>query len=132
MIASACKHVSYKKHGHDRHGNQRYRCLLCSVTWIPSQPKPFGDMRINKTRAVLCLRMLLEGNSIRSIERITRIHRDTIMGLLELLGKRALHYWENNMQNLPAMDVECDETWGFVRCKEKTRLRKQYGRSEER
>ncbi len=25
------------------------------------------------------------------------------------------------------MDVECDETWGFIRCKEKTRLRKQYG-----
>ena len=67
------------------------------------------------------------GNSIRSVERITRIHRDTLLRLLEVLGKRALRYWEIKMQNLPAMDVECDETWGFVGCKEKTRLRKHYG-----
>jgi len=127
VIVSACKHDTFKKHGHDRHGNQRFRCLLCGTTWIPAQPKPFGDMRIDKTKAVLALRMLLEGNSIRSVERLTGIHRDTILGLLEVLGKRALRYWETKMQNLPAMDVECDETWGFVGCKEKTRLRKHYG-----
>ena len=84
-------------------------------------------MRIDKTKAVLCLRMLLEGNSIRSVERLVGVNRNTILGLLETLGKRALRYWETKMQNLPALDVECDETWGFVKCKEKTRLRKKYG-----
>ena len=31
------------------------------------------------------------------------------------------------MQNLPAMDVEADEIWGFIGCKEKTKLRKHKG-----
>ncbi len=126
MITSACKHESSKKHGHDQHGKQRYRCLLCGATWLPVQLKLFGDMRIDKTKAVLCLRMLLEGNSIRSVERLTGVNRNTILGLLEVLGKRALRYWETKMQNLPAMDVECDETWGFVKCKEKTRSQNKY------
>ncbi len=127
MICASCKHENFKRYGHDRHGNQRYRCLLCGVTWIPAQSKPLGDIRIEKTKAILCLRLLLEGNSIRSVERITRIHRDTILNLLETVGCRAVHYWETKMQNLPAMDVECDETWGFIRCKERTRLQKKYG-----
>jgi hypothetical protein len=33
--------------------------------------------------------LLLEANSIRSAERITRVHRDTILGLLETVGRRA-------------------------------------------
>ncbi len=49
------------------------------------------------------------------------------MSLLETVGRRAVRYWETKMQNLPAMDVECDEIWGFVGCKEKTRQRRGYG-----
>jgi IS1 family transposase len=84
-------------------------------------------MRIAKDKAVLCLRLLLEGNSVRAVERITGIHRDTILSLLETVGQRAMFYWETKMQNLPAMDVECDEIWGFVLCKEKTRQFQGYG-----
>jgi IS1 family transposase len=43
------------------------------------------------------------------------------------VGRRALTYWRERMQNLPAMDVEVDEIWGFVGCKEKTRQRQHYG-----
>ncbi len=127
MIAPACTHLHRKKHGRDRYGNQRYRCLLCGATWIQQQPKPLGEMRLAKDKAVLCLRLLLEGNSIRSVERITRVHQNTIMALLETVGRRAVRYWQTKMQNLPATDVEVDEIWGFVGCKEKTRNRQQYG-----
>lgn len=127
MIAPACRHDQTKRHGRDRKGNQRYRCVLCGRTWIDYQPKPLGNMRIDKNMAVLCLRLLMEGNSIRSVERITRIHRDTILSLLETIGRRAKRYWATKMQNLPAKDVECDEIWGFIGCKEKTRVRKDYG-----
>ena len=129
MIAPACRHDQVKRHGHDRNGNQRYRCVLCGKTWIEDKPKPLGEMRIDKDKAVLCLRLLLEGNSIRSVERIARVHRDTILNLLETVGRRAVLYWRTRMQNLPAMDVQCDEVWGFVGCKEKTRKRRGYGES---
>jgi len=35
-------------------------------------------MRLSPERALLCLQVLVEGNSVRSIERITGVHRDTI------------------------------------------------------
>ena len=79
-------------------------------------------MRIEKTKAVLCLRMLLEGNSIRSAEPIVGINRNTILRLLETVGKRALRYWDYHMSNLHVENVEVDEIWGFIGCKEKTRL----------
>jgi transposase-like protein/IS1 family transposase len=127
MIAPACRHTATKRHGKDRYGNQRYRCILCGQTWIKDQPKPLGQMRLEKPKAVLCLRLLLEGNSIRSVMRITGVDQNTIMALLETVGRRAIRYWETRMIDLPAMDVECDEIWGFVGCKEKTRNERQYG-----
>lgn len=127
MIAISCRHDQTKRHGRDRKGNQRYRCVLCGKTWIDYQPKPLGDLRMEKSRAILCLRLLMEGNSIRSTERITRLSRNAILRLLALVGRRAKRYWATKIQNLPAKDVECDEIWGFIGCKEKTRNRKGYG-----
>ena len=54
MIAPACRHNVVKRHGKDRYGNQRYRCILCGKTWVKQQPKPLGELRIDKTKAVLC------------------------------------------------------------------------------
>jgi transposase-like protein/IS1 family transposase len=124
MIAPACQHNQLKRHGHDRHGNQRFRCILCGKTWIQQQPRPLGELRIDKAKAVLCLRLLMEDNSIRSIERLLHVHRDTILSLLELVGRRAMHYWNVAMRDLPANNVQADETWGFVYAKEKTCVRK--------
>ncbi|MGA2797472.1 MAG: hypothetical protein ABSE63_07845 [Thermoguttaceae bacterium] len=123
MICSTCNHIKFKKHGHDQHGNQRYRCLLCGVTWISPKSGPLGNMRLEKAKIVLCLRLLLEGNSIRSIERILGINRNTILHLLEIAGQRAVWYWELKMVNLPVEHVEVDEIWGFVGCKEKNRVK---------
>jgi len=127
MIAPSCRHDQTKRHGYDRKGNQRFRCVLCGKTWLEPRVKPIGDMRIKSDKAVLCLRLLLEGNSIRSTERITGVNRNTILTLLETVGRRALRFWELRMKRLPAANVEVDEIWGFVGCKEKTRLRLGYG-----
>jgi hypothetical protein len=43
-------------------------------------------MRLPLDKALLCLRLLLEGVSVRSTERVTGAHRDTIMSLLVLAG----------------------------------------------
>lgn len=126
MIA-LCPHFPRKKHGHDRQGNQRYRSLSCGLTWIAVKPKPLGHLRTQRPTAVLALRLLLEGNSIRTVERITRLSKHAILRLLAVLGRRAMRFWGTRMQNLPAVDVECDEIWGFIGCKEKTRTRAGYG-----
>jgi IS1 family transposase len=72
-------------------------------------------------KAESVLRLLVEGNSIRSVERITGMHRDTIMRLLALVGERCERMLESRIRNLPVSDVQCDEMWGFVGCKEKNK-----------
>jgi transposase-like protein/IS1 family transposase len=125
MIAPACRHERTKMFGHNRNGSQRYRCLDCGVTWTEYRPHPIGSMKIPLDKAVMVLRTLLEGVSVRSTARLTGIDRNTILDLLVLVGERCEAFWEKRMRSLPANDVEVDEIWGYVRCK--NRLAKQRG-----
>lgn len=43
-------------------------------------------MRISLDKAEMCLKLMLEGMSIRSIQRITGVHQETILNLLTLAG----------------------------------------------
>lgn len=118
-----------KKHGKDRKGNQRFRCLECGKTFVKEQDKPLGDMRIPMDKALLVLQLLVEGNSIRSTERISGIHRDTILSLLLTVGEKCEQLLFDRIQNVSVKSVQCDEIWGFVEMKEKTKNRK--GRGDE-
>jgi IS1 family transposase len=57
---------------------------------------------------------LVEGNSVRSIERMTGVHRDTICRLLVEVGSRCQGILDERMQNLTCKRVQCDEIWTFV------------------
>jgi IS1 family transposase len=62
---------------------------------------------------------LAEGNSIRSIERMTNIHRDTIMRLGVKVGQACQSLLDEKMQNLELGSIEVDEIWGFIGKKQK-------------
>lgn len=64
------------------------------------------------------LNALIEGNSIRSTERMTGCHRDTIMRLLVNVGNKCQQILENNLNNFHSNSIEVDEVWTFVRKKE--------------
>ena len=70
-------------------------------------------------KQILILSSLVEGNSIRSIERISGVHRDTIMRLLVSAGRKALELHDREMINLKANLVQVDEIWTFVGKKQK-------------
>lgn len=65
------------------------------------------------------LSMLVEGNSVRSIERITGVHRDTILRLMVSVGQRCEEILDGSMRNLPCKEIECDEIWTYVSKKQK-------------
>jgi transposase-like protein/IS1 family transposase len=109
-----------KKHGKDRKGNQRFRCLACGKTYIEPKDKPLGIMRLSEEKALLVLTLLVEGNSVRSCERISGVHRDTILSLLETVGKKCLWIQENLVKNVKVADVQADEIWAYVGMKQKT------------
>ena len=75
-------------------------------------------MRLAMAKAEIILKLLVEGVSIRSIERLTEVHRDTIMKLLLIAGDRCEKVMGRLIVNVPVKDVECDEIWGFVQKKE--------------
>jgi IS1 family transposase len=70
-----------------------------------------------KTAAVA---MLCEGNSIRSIERMTGIHRDTVMRLGVRMGEGCQALMDEKLRNLDSKLIEVDEVWGFIGMKKKT------------
>lgn len=115
-----------RKFGKNRNGSQRYQCLACRRTFTPAGDRPLGDMRLEPERAVMVLRMLLEGMSIRSVERLTGVNRNTVMSLLVLVGKRCQRFLDVTVNGLSVDDVQADEIWAFVGCKEKTRERSDY------
>ena len=62
---------------------------------------------------------LAEGNSIRSVERMTGIHRDTIMRLGVRVGEGCAAMMNDTMRDLPCKTLELDEIWGYVGKKQK-------------
>jgi IS1 family transposase len=56
--------------------------------------------------------------SICSVERITGIHRDTIMRLLIVAGGKCERLLDSRIKNIPVKDVQCDELWGYCQKKE--------------
>ena len=118
MTCHNCE-IQCKKFGKNRNGSQRFRCSKCSKTFSgEAQPKPLNDMRLPMEKATAVLQLLLEGCSIRSTERITGIHRATIMRLLVIAGEKCEQLMESKVRNVPVADIQCDEIWGYVGKKE--------------
>lgn len=119
MNCPKCDSLS-KKDGKDRNGNQRFKCTECKTRFAISQEKLLGAMILKEEKALTCLNLLVEGNSIRSTERLTGVHRDTILRLLETVGEKCMWIQENLVKGLTVADVQGDEIWAYVGCKQKT------------
>ena len=74
---------------------------------------------LNTDKQIAIIGSLCEGSSIRSIERITGVHRDTIMRLGVKVGQGCASLMDDKMRDLPCTRLEMDEIWGFVGKKEK-------------
>ena len=57
---------------------------------------------------------LVEGNSIRSTERMTDTHRDTIMRLMVEVGTGCAALANDQMRGLACQRIEVDEIWSYV------------------
>jgi IS1 family transposase len=71
-----------------------------------------NNLKEEKRLAVLSA--LVEGNSIRSTERMTGVHRDTIMRLLISVGGQCERFLDERMRELPCARIQVDELWGFI------------------
>src|ERR1035441_4450096 len=74
---------------------------------------------LDKDKQVAVIGALAEGSSIRSIERITGVHRDTIMRLGVKVGQGCASLLDAKMRNLSCQNIQVDEIWGFIGKKER-------------
>jgi IS1 family transposase len=74
-------------------------------------------LKMEKQAAVIS--MLVEGASVRSIERVTGVHRDTILRLMVRVSKACAAYSDATLRDLPCKRIEMDEIWAYVAKKQK-------------
>lgn len=80
-------------------------------------------------KKTLILSLLAEGNSLRTISRVSGVARNTISKLLLDAGEQAREILDSEMVNLSVSKLQVDEIWTFVAKKQKrcTELEKQLG-----
>lgn len=121
LACEACG-VDCCRFGRHRNGLRRFRCPSCKRTYTEPHSRVLDSMYIPEEKAVLALQLLLEGNSIRSTERISGLDRNTIMSLLVKAGDRCNTLMVEKIVRLSVRDVQADEIWGFVYKKEGHKL----------
>ena len=67
-----------------------------------------------KDKQIAVVHALAEGNSIRSIERMTGVNQNTIMSLGVRVGKACEKIMDTKMRGLACSKIQMDEIWGFV------------------
>src|SRR2546425_13317981 len=110
------------KAGKDRKGSQRFLCRNCKRYFQAERERLLGNMNLSEEKSLMVLRLLLEGNSIRSIERITGIEKKTITRVLLNAGEHCEQLMSRKIKNIAVKDVEADEIWGFVQCKNRHKM----------
>jgi hypothetical protein len=65
-------------------------------------------------KQVTIIGSLAEGSSIRSIERMTGVHLDTIMRLGVKVGQGCAKIHDGIMRDLPCTHLQMDEIWGYI------------------
>lgn len=65
-------------------------------------------------KQVAVISALVEGASVRSIERMTGVHRDTILRLMVRVSKACAAHSDANLRDLDCKRIEVDEIWAFV------------------
>jgi len=122
MQCEACQ-APAKKMGKDRKGNQRFRCRTCRKSFSERPARPLGNMQLPLEKALLCLHLLCEGNAVRSIERVVDVDKKTILKLLVQVGEGCERMLAETVKAVPVRDVQADELWTYIRCKQGTRER---------
>ncbi len=103
------------KRGKYRTGHQRYFCNHCKTFFMETKGTLLYHKHLSKSEIIDICKHLVERNGIRSIERITGHHRDTIGQLLEDLALHAEMVNSILLHEVKLGQFEVDEMWSFVK-----------------
>ena len=75
--------------------------------------------RLTTAKRVQILNMLVEGMSMRSVSRVAGVSINTVSKLLVEAGEACAAYHDEDVRDVSASRVQCDEIWSFCYAKEK-------------
>jgi len=103
------------KYGKNCACHQLYKCLHCNHFFTETILTPLYHKHLSEEEIMRISKLLVEKNGIRSIERITGHHRDTIGNLLEDMAEHAEHVNKTLLHDLNLTQYEMDELWTMVK-----------------
>ena len=103
------------KRGKYPSGHQRYYCKLCKTYFMETNETPLYRKHLSKREITRICKLLVEKNGIRSIERITGHHRDTISRLLKDLAEHAEMVNNILLSEIKPSPIEVDELWSTIK-----------------
>lgn len=116
MTCLRCKHEGAKRFGtYGKRKIQRYRCRSCKATFAAPHDT-LGTHYTAPETAAKALSLMLEGVSIRAIERLTGLHRDTVLSLMSTAAKSAQRVLDKRVRDLSPRFVQLDEMWCMLGC----------------
>lgn len=119
MIQATCQHQKVQKNGKTPKGATRFRCCLCGKSWTEDIAKLDG-MRIGIDKAAKIVEMLCEGTSVSATARMMRTSKRVVLDVLVMFGDRCEKYMAETIKGVFVDDVQIDEIWGYVLCKNAT------------
>ena len=116
MTCKRCHHDTVKRFGfYGKRKIQRYRCTSCSATFAADVPR-LGEHYTDPELAVRALSMMLEGTSVRAISRLTGLHIETILSLMNTAAENARRVFDSHVRNVRPRFVQMDELWTYCGC----------------
>ena len=109
------KEKDLTKYGKNRACHQLYKCLHCGYIFTETILTPLYRKHLSEEEITRISKLLVEKNGIRSIERITGHHRDTIGRLLEDMAEHAEQVNRTLLCELNLTQYEMDELWTTVK-----------------
>jgi len=108
------------KRGKYRTGHQRYWCKHCGKFFMETIGTSVYRKHLSSNEIRLIFRLFLERNGIRSIERITGHHRDTVSRLLKDTVKNEKTE-EYLAKQIGLTAEECQKLWAVLEKKRNTK-----------
>jgi len=106
------------KKGKNRAGHQQYFCGHCRKYFVETAATPLYRKHLSEGDIVKICKLLVEKKSIRSIERTTGHHRDTICRLLENIAENVDGV--NDLLTRRLSESEVHEMWKAIRNNKRT------------
>src|SRR3989344_3564994 len=103
------------KRGFNISGTQRYFCNYCTKYFVERSGTPLYRKRLSLRKIKQLCTLLVEKNGVRSISRITKLNKNTVVAWLEDLAEHAEQMTNFLVHDLGLRSYEVDEFWTFIK-----------------